>query len=664
MTMNSISGLTRSVVGTGTENGLPYIDFRLQGTPATNILQFLFEAGNIGVAANGQEWCSSFFVGVVGGTTANVLNLSNLLFMTDAAGAFLAGLSQTVGIGSVPASMPAGRFTNPQTLNNAGTIFVQSGMNVQMTVGQPVDITLRIGAPNLEEETNLVPNYAAAGAIAGTPGTFPTGWSLFPGGLSSQIVSSGTDGLGIEYCDIRLFGTPTAAFANVAFNPALLIPGVNGSSHHGNIFLALTSGTFTNVRDITLRASVSDVINTYLNEVWTPTFITSLNATLTRYNEGGTITSVPTAAWLGLYCQIRLTIGLAVDFTIRFGRPKLAPSIAMAATSPIITSGTQVERPADALSIVLPPGSHNLTFVFDNGTSQTITGLTGTYTVPTNLNRAYIARINSLTTGGVLASTGVSTAAFVGSSVTGANSVLNTSGSSTATFVSSALAPSVLTTLGVGTAAFVGQGLTGANGVLNASGTGTATFLTSATAPSVLVTGGTTTVSFFTGASQAASFAITGSTVSAFTGASNRAGILQANGLSTAAFASAISIGANGVVNPAGSSTASFFSSATKPAVLSSGGSTLVAFSGRWTAAAQFQTTGSTTALFTGSTVRKLTANQSFILGQAAAVQSGSLDGPPIWLEGSIEPDSGLTGSIDSDIIYGSTAVLELEGEV
>lgn len=63
------------------------------------------------------------------------------------------------------------------------------------------------------------------------------------------------------------------------------------------------------------------------------------------------------------------------------------------ASSVILTSASSATRAADALSIVLPTGTHDLTFTFDDDSTQAVTGQTGTYNVPTNLNRPNIKRV-------------------------------------------------------------------------------------------------------------------------------------------------------------------------------------------------------------------------------------------------------------------------------
>lgn len=67
-----------------------------------------------------------------------------------------------------------------------------------------------------------------------------------------------------------------------------------------------------------------------------------------------------------------------------------------ASSSYVKSDGTSGTRAADALSIVLPTGTHDLTFTFDDDSTQAISGQTGTYNVPTNLNRPNIKRVWSV----------------------------------------------------------------------------------------------------------------------------------------------------------------------------------------------------------------------------------------------------------------------------
>lgn len=62
-------------------------------------------------------------------------------------------------------------------------------------------------------------------------------------------------------------------------------------------------------------------------------------------------------------------------------------------TSRIATDAATASRGADALTIALPAGNHNLTVTFDNDSTQVLPNVSGNYALPANLNRSRIKRI-------------------------------------------------------------------------------------------------------------------------------------------------------------------------------------------------------------------------------------------------------------------------------
>lgn len=62
-------------------------------------------------------------------------------------------------------------------------------------------------------------------------------------------------------------------------------------------------------------------------------------------------------------------------------------------SSPIDTGATAGARAADANTLTIPPGTYDVTVIFDNNSTQTIAGLSSSWTIPTNLNRRVIKSI-------------------------------------------------------------------------------------------------------------------------------------------------------------------------------------------------------------------------------------------------------------------------------
>lgn len=137
------SGLTRSVVAIGEEDGISYIDIRFNGTPTVNNVSIVFAAI---AAASGQAWGLSVYLRLVGGSFANTVPELDIL-ESDGTTGLAANRGPCVATGQ---PLVTQRFVVAATLSNAGTTHVQPRIRVGLTIGQPVDFTLRIGLPQFE----------------------------------------------------------------------------------------------------------------------------------------------------------------------------------------------------------------------------------------------------------------------------------------------------------------------------------------------------------------------------------------------------------------------------------------------------------------------------------------------------------------------------------
>src|SRR5215471_14862518 len=69
----TINGVTRQIVGTGSEDGIPYIDIRYFGTPtATSGTIIIFESTTQVAAASGQQWAASVYLRLVAGSLSGI----------------------------------------------------------------------------------------------------------------------------------------------------------------------------------------------------------------------------------------------------------------------------------------------------------------------------------------------------------------------------------------------------------------------------------------------------------------------------------------------------------------------------------------------------------------------------------------------------------------
>ncbi len=174
---------------------------------------------------------------------------------------------------------------------------------------------------------NLSTNPMQLGAVAGTPGTLPTGWGLGGTGgasfastsLSSTVVGQGTDTNGFPYTDIRIFGTSATGNTGftVFFNNTPNFAPIHASVPYiASIYVALTAGSLTNVTGVGVGWNDYTSGGTF---VGSPAFNSVSNPTATSARGSSTATADATAANITSYYLVSLATGpVAVDMTLRF----------------------------------------------------------------------------------------------------------------------------------------------------------------------------------------------------------------------------------------------------------------------------------------------------------------------------------------------------------
>jgi len=159
-------GLTQTIVGTGTLNGVNYIDIRMNGT-TTQVGAVEIRSDGIasitGISAS-QSWAQSAWIAIVGGSTSNITN-ARLIFNEYSAGpTYLRTATNASNILSQGASFV--RVGGAITTGASTTIGEQMLLLDTAGSGVAIDITLRIGLPQLEQSGTVGPVVKTTGTAA------------------------------------------------------------------------------------------------------------------------------------------------------------------------------------------------------------------------------------------------------------------------------------------------------------------------------------------------------------------------------------------------------------------------------------------------------------------------------------------------------------------
>jgi hypothetical protein len=199
-----------------------------------------------------------------------------------------------------------------------------------------------------EQRTNNIRNNTMVGAVAGTPGTLPTNWSISGGGigtLTQEVVAIGTSN-GITYVDVKYSGTSSSTGFRIFHETAGQIAASTGQAWTGHVYAAILPGstglTSVNVA-INERNSESTIVNIQSGTSYSTLSSTMTRLTVTIASAGATTASVQPEF------NIVFPNTTAVNFTIRIGLPQLEQGAF--ATSVIPTTTAAATRSADVASI-------------------------------------------------------------------------------------------------------------------------------------------------------------------------------------------------------------------------------------------------------------------------------------------------------------------------
>jgi hypothetical protein len=233
-----VSGLSFNIAGVGVESGINYVDLRISGTATgTSASSIQFTQNSEVSASAGQTWTLSAFVKVVAGSTSGLSLIRS--GWEERSGSFLG----TTFIAFTPQSggnLIAGRVQATAAISNASTTFIKPLINVTPINGATIDLTLRIGMPQLELgafATSVIPTTTAAATRAADVAVMT--------GANFSNWFNATEGT--FYLDADMYAAQSTSFryllgANVTSGSANDFIGFSVPSNGNNLRFAVTSG--------------------------------------------------------------------------------------------------------------------------------------------------------------------------------------------------------------------------------------------------------------------------------------------------------------------------------------------------------------------------------------------------------------------------------------
>lgn len=193
---------------------------------------------------------------------------------------------------------------------------------------------LRYGSQGLLEEassTNHIRNPRAEGAVAGTPGTDPTHWSVGTfAGITKQVVSFGYEN-GWPYVDIRYNGSATGDCV-IDFEPSSAIPALNGQTWTVSCGVKILAGSLSNISQTRLFIVERDTGGNA--PAVTAVRTLEIDTSHRRFAGTHTLSGGGTTAYVQPRLSLDRVANGAIDITLRIYAPQLEQK--SAPTSPIL----------------------------------------------------------------------------------------------------------------------------------------------------------------------------------------------------------------------------------------------------------------------------------------------------------------------------------------
>lgn len=172
------SGISESISAITTVNGINTIDIAFAGTSSgtiTNTTFLFFETTTTIAATYGQTWSGFEFLGIPVGSQGTA-TISSLIAGSTSGGATVAAFATAVSPGA-----SLSRLGGSATLTGSTTAFVNEVMQFSVGSGVAVSFTLRIGWPQLENNSLINSSVASATVAGGGTGYVGAGTMTWSG---------------------------------------------------------------------------------------------------------------------------------------------------------------------------------------------------------------------------------------------------------------------------------------------------------------------------------------------------------------------------------------------------------------------------------------------------------------------------------------------------